>query len=153
MQAGRQVRKFPQVAAKALRHLSIAQVYMLKTQRSRKIRWIIPLFLVPSITLYTMFFVYPAADAFRIATYDWTGFGDTMEFIGLANFVEALRDNIVRTSIANNFIIMLAGGSVLFILAIYFAVVLTTPGVKAKRLLRTVLFFPYAVNEVGVAFL
>jgi ABC-type sugar transport system permease subunit len=48
---------------------------------------------------------------------------------------------------------MLAGGTVLFLLALYFAVILTTPRVKGKRLLRTVLFFPYSINVVGIAFL
>jgi len=125
----------------------------MSASRRRGIRWVIPLFILPSLILYTLFFVFPAADAFRIATYNWSGFGNTMQFVGLANFAEALRDRIVHVAITNNFTIMLAGGTVLFTLALYFAVVLTTPGCKGKRLLRPVLFFPYTVNEVGVSFL
>ena len=126
---------------------------MTQTGGRRKGKLIICLFLLPSLVVYSMFFVYPAIDAFRIATYDWSGFGTNMEFIGLKNFGEALRDRFVRLSLSNNFTIMLVGGGVLFTLALYFAVILTQPGVKGKRVLRTVLFFPYSVNEVGVAFL
>ena len=126
---------------------------MTKAKPHRKVRWIIPLFLIPSFVVYSIFFVYPAIDAFRIAAYEWSGFGENAKFVGFRNFTEALRDRLLRVSITNNFIIMLVGGSVLFILAMYFAVILTTPNVKGKRLLRTVLFFPYSVNVVGVAFL
>jgi len=100
---------------------------MTKATPRRKVRWIIPLFLIPSFVVYSIFFVYPAIDAFRIAAYEWTGFGENAKFVGFRNFTEAFRDRLLRVSIANNFIIMLVGGSVLF--------------------------FPYSVNVVGVAFL
>jgi ABC-type sugar transport system permease subunit len=127
---------------------------MQRATSRRQSKWIIPLFLLPSILLYTLFFIYPSIDAFRIATYDWSGFGDkNMKYIGLQNFLEAVRDPFVRSSLANNLIIMVPGGILLFALALYFAVVLTHPRFKGKRLLRTILFFPYVINEVGVAFL
>jgi ABC-type sugar transport system permease subunit len=118
-----------------------------------RIRWIIPLFLLPALAFYTAFFVYPAVDAFRISRYDWSGFGGDKVVVGGENFREALTDPFVHRAVLNSFTIMLAGGVVLFALALYFAVVLTHPGVKWKRVLRTGLFFPYAINEVGVAFL
>jgi len=119
----------------------------------RPIRWIIPVFLAPALLFYTLFFVYPAIDAFRISLYDWSGFGINAKFIGLKNFAEALGDQYVRLSLSNNLLIMVAGGALLFTLALYFAVVLTTPTVKGRGLLRVVLFFPYTINAVGIAFL
>jgi len=119
----------------------------------RPIRWIIPLFLAPALLFYTLFFVYPALDAFRISLYDWTGFGNNAKFIGLKNFGEALRDQYVRLSLSNNLLIMVLGGALLFTLALYFAVVLSTPTVRFRGLLRVVLFFPYTINVVGIAFL
>ena len=119
----------------------------------RKGKLIIPVFLLPALVIYTLFFIYPALDAFRIALYDWSGFSKNPKYIGLQNFQEAFRDKFIRTALSNNFIIMLVGGAILFALALYFAMVLTTPALKGKRVLRTVLFFPYTINVVGVAFL
>jgi raffinose/stachyose/melibiose transport system permease protein len=119
----------------------------------RRIRWIIPLFLAPAFIVYTLFYMYPAVDAFRISLYDWTGFGNNATYVGLKNFGDALRDRFVRMAFGNNVLIMFAGGALLFLLALYFAVILTTPAVKGRRLLRTVLFFPYTINAVGIAFL
>ncbi len=119
----------------------------------RPIRWIIPVFLAPALLVYSLFFIYPAADAFRISLYDWTGFGSNARFIGLKNFGEALQDRIVRLAFSNNVLIMFGGGAVLFTLALYFAVTLTNPKVKGRTFLRIVLFFPYTINAVGIAFL
>ena len=44
-------------------------------------------FLAPALILYTVFFVYPALQAFYISLTEWSGFG-AAKFIGLKNFGE-----------------------------------------------------------------
>ena len=65
----------------------------------RKSRIIIPLFLLPALAIYVTFFIYPAIDAFRIALYDWSGFGNNPTYVGLGNFQEAFRDKFVRVAL------------------------------------------------------
>ena len=59
----------------------------------RRGKGIIFAFLAPAIVIYTVLFLYPGLSAFRISLYKWQGFRwDKAEYIGLANFREALGD-------------------------------------------------------------
>src|SRR5947209_17418138 len=104
-------RRNGRLALRVIRHEANAmEIRRMPRTGRRPIRWIIPLFLAPALLFYTLFFVYPALDAFRISLYDWSGFGIDAKFIGLKNFVEAFGDKYVRLSLSNNLLIMLAGG-------------------------------------------
>ena len=48
-------------------------------------------FLAPALVLYTVFFIYPAIQAFYISLTEWSGYGEP-RYIGLKNFGELIRD-------------------------------------------------------------
>ena len=56
-------------------------------------RMVIP-FLLPAFLLYTVFFVYPAIQAFWVSLHDWSGFGQSMVYIGMGNYQEMMKDAI-----------------------------------------------------------
>lgn len=120
----------------------------------RKGKGIIFAFLIPAVLVYAGLFLYPAASAFRLSLYDWSGLGvQNMRFVGLANFKEAIADKWVRLALGNNLLIMIAGGSFMFTLALFFAVVLTNRRYRGRTFFKTVVFLPHVMNDVGVALL
>src|SRR4051812_5228504 len=47
-------------------------------------------FIAPALTVYVVFFAYPTAWAFWLATYDWSGIGRIEPFVGFGNFEKIL---------------------------------------------------------------
>ena len=46
------------------------------------------LFVLPAISIFTVFYIIPFFQVFRYALYDWDGILPTMTFVGLGNFKE-----------------------------------------------------------------
>jgi len=120
----------------------------------RKGRSIIFVFLTPAILIYASLFLYPALSAFRISLYRWSGFEfENAQYIGLANFKEAITDKWLYHALGINLWFMIVGGAFLFTLALFFAVALTNPRFKGRTFFKTVIFLPHVINVVGVALL
>lgn len=120
----------------------------------RRSRSIIFVFLSPGILFYILLFLYPAASAFRISMYKWQGFKwENAEYIGLANFREALRDRWLLAALGTNAWFMIVGGVFLFVLALFFAAVLTNTRYRGRTFFKTAIFLPHVINVVGVALL
>jgi ABC-type sugar transport system permease subunit len=112
------------------------------------------LYLAPAALVYLVFYIYPAADAFRISLYRWTGFAfGNAEFIGLANFREVLRDEQLHLALSNNIKLLFGGGVLCFGLALFFAATLSHPKVRGAGYFKTTIFGPYTISAVGVALL
>jgi ABC-type sugar transport system permease subunit len=82
------------------------------------------LFLLPALLIYLPFLVLPALGIFGLSTFQWSGLGD-MSFIGAENFVAALSDPVVSTSLWHNVkiafwsLVLQAGIGLALALAIY----------------------------------
>lgn len=109
--------------------------------------------LAPAVLLYTLFFVWPAAQAFWVSLNKWSGFAPKMEWVGLANFKELWYETKFWRAILNNFIFMFGGGAVTFAFALGFAAALSNRKFPGRRFFKTVLFAPYVVSVVGIAIL
>ena len=105
------------------------------------------LFLAPSLVLYLTFFVYPTIEALRISFYKWSGFTETMEFIGLNNFVRLFRDTSFHAALKNTVLLLFVGGAGIFILAFLFSFLLNS-GIRGRKIYRSIIFFPYIVAPV-----
>jgi ABC-type sugar transport system permease subunit len=120
----------------------------------KRSKGIIFVFLAPAILIYILFFLYPAASAFRISLYKWSGFYfKNAKYVGLANFKEAINDRWVHMALANNLLIMFGGGILLFGLALLFAVLLTNRRLRGRAFFKTTIFVPHVINPIGVALL
>ena len=98
-----------------------------------------------------MFVVYPAVELFYNSLTSWNGISDTKKFIGLENYRRMFFDSPdVWRSLRNNatyFIIHL-----LFIpLELAIAMVLDSK-IRAKDFFKTVVFLPYVINGVAIAY-
>ncbi|HVR76817.1 MAG TPA: sugar ABC transporter permease [Acidimicrobiia bacterium] len=104
-------------------------------------------FLLPALTLYTVFVLYPITQSIRYSGFSWNGLEPLTNWVGLENFRTALADPLFIEAIQHNAII--AGLSL--VVQIPFAVglaVLLSRNLKGRGVFRTMFFAPYVLSEV-----
>jgi len=100
--------------------------------------------------LLVVFTYVPVANMFWYSVTDWNGLSKVKNFVGLANYTEVF----VRPELFRVFAVSLyyLGASVIQMgLALYFATVLSF-STRFKNLFKGILFFPYLINGVSIAF-
>ncbi len=108
-------------------------------------------FLAPALLLYVTFFLYPAIDAFRLSFYSSSGFSREMTYLGLANFKELLfHDSLFWSSVLNTFIIVVADGFLIFVFALFLAMVFSRARIKGKGFFKAIIILPIAISEIGI---
>ena len=117
--------------------------------RQRKI--FIASFLFIPVLLLVIFVVYPTLNLLWMSFTSWDGVSGVKEFIGLDNYIKMLLNSPnVWLSLKNNGVYFLV--HLLFIpLELMVAVVLDSK-IKASGFFKTVVFMPYIVNGVAIAY-
>jgi len=69
--------------------------------------WVDVVFLLPALTTFTLFFVYPVLSSFYYSLTDWNGLDPNTHFIGGANFVKLLSDRAVWEAFRNTLVFAL----------------------------------------------
>lgn len=110
----------------------------------------ITIFLMPALSLYLIFVLYPAINSFYISLFRWRGVSGIKTFIGLANFAELIHDPIFFTSLFNNLKVFAIIVVVIPCAALFFAEMLSK-GVRGANFFRSVLLFPNMMGAVAVA--
>ncbi len=105
--------------------------------------------LLPAVALYTCFFILPAVFAFVLSFFKWTGFGSNLEWVGLGNYLETLKDPVFWISFKNTNYIIFVGGFVTFLLAFLFSMALSS-GIAGKKFFRALLFMPFIISVFSV---
>jgi raffinose/stachyose/melibiose transport system permease protein len=114
--------------------------------RTRK-RLEILFFVAPALALMAVFVVYPVFSAARMSFYRWKGFGPMVDFVGLQNYVRVLADDVFTDAVVHNFVIVFASILVQLPLGLALALLLNRR-IRARGLLRTIIFVPYVLAEV-----
>lgn len=112
-------------------------------QKKRYSGW----FLIPSMTIFFTLFLLPMAISFYFSLTVWS-FTD-VTFAGLTNFTTFLTDKTLSHSLGNTFLYAFLTCGIKVVLGFLLAVYLTS-GIKLKRLLRSMVFFPHLVSSVAV---
>jgi raffinose/stachyose/melibiose transport system permease protein len=116
----------------------------------RRVPWgTIALFLLPALSLYVLFVIYPVTQSLRLSLYDWNGLEPLDKFVGLDNFARALGDKLFVDAIVHNGIIILLSLTLQIPFALGLAVLLNQR-IKGRAMLRTIFFAPYILSEVVV---
>ncbi|MCL6457733.1 MAG: sugar ABC transporter permease [Gorillibacterium sp.] len=108
------------------------------------------MFILPSLLLYFLFFIYPMASSAYYAFTDWSGLDET-HYIGLSNFVEALRDEDFRNAIINNIYFIIFSVFIQVPLIITFAILIG--GIrKFQGFYKTTVFMPsiLSTSVIGI---
>lgn len=112
-------------------------------------RRMILVFLMPALSLYLGFLVFPAIQAFYLSFFQTSGFGDSAKWIGLGNYSRLLTDHIFWLSVRNMLVILLAGGAAIFGFAFLFTVLLNS-GMWGKKLFRAMIFMPNVIAAIAI---
>jgi ABC-type sugar transport system permease subunit len=107
------------------------------------------LFLLPATILYIVFFLFPAVWAFYFSAFDWSGFGEAKNFIGLGNYVELMRDDLFKTSINNTLRILFIGGFVTLAVALFMTILFSSK-IRGRKFFRAMIFMPNVVATIAL---
>ena len=105
---------------------------------------------IPLLLLLT-FAYYPALELIRLSFTNWDGISAEKEWIGWANYKEVFSNPAIFGVFQHNLAYFVIG-LVQNILALYFAILLNTK-LRGKLFFRLLLFLPYILNGVAVAYL
>ncbi|NLB89651.1 MAG: sugar ABC transporter permease [Clostridiales bacterium] len=112
----------------------------------------IVVFLAPAILLYLMVFLYPIIHTVAMSFFQLETTLDPLSpsnFYAFDNYKDMLGSNLFRTSMYNIMRIWLIGGAGVLIMALIFAVILTS-GVRFKRFFRSVIYLPNVISAVAM---
>lgn len=107
------------------------------------------LFLLPALTLFCVFFVYPLLFVFGISLTEWNGIVSP-RFVGVRNYIQVLQNQNVQSAIRNNFVWAFSLGVIQIGLALVVALILSRKP-KGWKLMRTLYFLPNIISKVAIA--
>lgn len=107
---------------------------------------------------YSMFVLWPFVQAFIYSLTNWSGFSDTFDFVGIANYKALLADDIFLKAVRNNLLLALVVPFATIVLALALATMVTVGGagtgavrgLNRSSLYRIVSFFPYTIPAIVI---
>lgn len=109
-------------------------------------------FVLPALTLYSLFFLLPLLQTITYSFTDWNGIARSRDFIGIQNYIHIFSDklffNSLKFTLSYAFLYTIAVNIVALALAL-----LLTKSIKSKTALRAIIFTPFLFNDVTVGFL
>lgn len=108
------------------------------------------LFLLPAVTLFLVFVLYPIVQSIYYSFFNWKGFGPAVDNVGLENFKNILSDKAFLQGLKNALLIVVFSLFIQLPLSLMLAVFVgrDLPG---RVFFRTIFFMPYVLSEVITA--
>ena len=121
---------------------------MTKLNKQRKL--FIVLSLIVPMALLIAFVVVPAIDLLRMSFTNWDGYSPDKDFIGFDNYIAMFKNKDLWMSLKNNAVYFIAH---LFMIVVELAIaVILTSKLKAAKFYKTMVFMPYIINGVAIAY-
>lgn len=117
---------------------------------SRKQKRFILLSLAVPVLLLIGFVLVPAFDLIRMSFTDWDGYSKGSNFIWFDNYIAMFKNSDLWLSLRNNGIYFVA--HLLFIPVELMLAVLLTSKLRAAKFYKTMVFMPYIINGVAIAY-
>ena len=111
---------------------------------------VIFLFLLPAIVLFLLFVIYPIFQSIYYSLFSWKGFGPAVDFVGLDNFKNILKDKVFMIALRNGLLIIALSLFAQLPLSLALAV-LVGRDLPGRVIFRTIFFLPYVLSEVIAA--
>lgn len=121
---------------------------MTKLNKQRKL--FIVLSLIVPMALLIAFVVVPAIDLFRMSFTNWDGYSPDKDFIGFDNYIAMFKNKDLWMSLKNNAVYFVAH-LLMIVVELAIAVILTSR-LKAAKFYKTMVFMPYIINGVAIAY-
>jgi len=106
-------------------------------------------FVLPAVLIFSVFYIIPFVEVFRLGLYEWDGILPTKLFVGLANFQEIFSDKIWWQAMLNSGYITLIALTFQNVLAFLLAWACDRE-IRAKNWYRVIFFIPPVLSEVVV---
>ena len=110
------------------------------------------MFLTPAVLLYLIVFLYPSIRTIVMSFFKVEGVTDpvsTWSFNGVPNYIDSFNDTLFKSAMLNLGKLWLIGGVAVMLLALVYAVVLTS-GLRGKSFFRSVIYLPNLVSAVAM---
>lgn len=121
---------------------------MTKLNKQRKL--FIVLSLIVPMALLIAFVVVPAIDLFRMSFTNWDGYSPDKDFIWFDNYIAMFKNKDLWMSLKNNAVYFVAH-LLMIVVELAIAVILTSK-LKAAKFYKTMVFMPYIINGVAIAY-
>ena len=110
-------------------------------------RTAIALFLLPALSLYAIFVLFPIVQAVHYSFFKWNGLTPLTDFVGLANYQRALAEPVFQGAVQHNVFVIVLSLIVQIPFALGLALILSRK-FRGRAVLRLVFFAPYVIAEV-----
>jgi N-acetylglucosamine transport system permease protein len=119
-----------------------------------KYRLIVP-FLAPALVLYSVFVLWPYAQAIYLSLTSWRGVSPNKPFVGLDNYQRLFNDSRFVDALSRNAQLLIVMPVVTIAIALVFAALFTQggEGIAGAGFYRIVFFFPQVISSVIVGML
>jgi raffinose/stachyose/melibiose transport system permease protein len=108
------------------------------------------LVILPALIIYTMIVYYPLVRSFAYSVTNFDGGIKAAKFIGLSNFKDMFKDDLVISGILNTFKFTIFTTIFANFIALLLALILDS-NIKSKHYLRAVFFIPCLINYVVIS--
>lgn len=128
---------------------SFCEEVEMNSLEKKKKQFIVASLIIPMLLL-VGFVVFPAFDLFRMSFTDWDGYSQSSNVVGFANYVTMFQNKDLWLSLRNNaiyFVVHLC----MIVVELAFAVLLTSK-LRAAKFYKTMVFLPYIINGVAIAY-
>jgi len=118
-------------------------------RESRRIRWMIYLFLFPSLAIFLLYRIVPIAWNVVLSFQEWKLIGPNL-FVGLTNYSEMIKSDVFWQSLVNTLIYFFVGSPITIGIAIFVAILVNKP-LFGRNAYRAIVFLPYPITPVAIA--
>ncbi len=116
------------------------------------IRFQTALLFVPGFAIYACIILLSIVLAFYYSLFDWDGVRNSMNFVGFANYVRALRQPAFLNSLKVTFFFAVIGTALVNVISISLSAQLNRPG-NLTNFYRSAFFFPQLISMVAIGFI
>lgn len=118
-------------------------------------------FLGLPLAVYVVFVISPFVQAFYYSLTDWSGFSQSMNFVGLTNYLNLLQDPVFMKAVYNSIVLAVILPPLVIVLSLTLATLITvggdtrgeTRGLKHSSIYRIISFFPYTIPAIVIGIL
>jgi raffinose/stachyose/melibiose transport system permease protein len=102
---------------------------------------------LPALALFAVFTVYPLVSGVVISLTDWNGYSAERDFVGLANYVRLIGDEVFHTALGNTLVYGIGSTLLQQVAGLGLAVALDR-AVRGRNLARAIIYLPVLVSPV-----
>ena len=122
---------------------------MASKKEFRQVRWMIYLFLFPSLAIFLLYRIVPLVWNLALSFQEWKPIGANV-FVGLSNYIEMFRSDVFWQSLLHTVIYFFIGSPITIGIAIFVAILVNRP-LFGRNAYRAIVFLPYPITPVAIA--